>query len=194
MSEDVEIENGVAYFSGNPYTLLREKPERLVAFFSAAGAQSAVPDKAALAACKTFAPQLTAVDRAALYAEARALLTEPQAAAALSMLRDHKIIQYVFGFPLTDMSIMAALPAESPWQARLVALLLTAPLPPENALKHLVLFWKLSETDAAYLQDLLDLFPAADPAMPKKEKSALEKKYDADFVKSLFLLRHALES
>lgn len=189
-----DIENGVAYFAENPYTVLREHPERLVAFFSAAAAKNAVPDKAAAAACKTFAPMLAKIDRAALYAEAQALLAEPQAAPALSMLRDHKIIQYVFGFPLADMSIMAALPSESPWQARVVALTLTAPLPPEDALKHLILFWNLSDDDAGYLTDLLDLFPAADPDMPKAEKAALAKKYDADFVKSLFFLRKTLET
>jgi hypothetical protein len=200
MHPDISIEAGNVYFTGNPYTTTRERPQSILALFTAMAESDSVADEPTLTACTVNAPLLAHIARPQAYAAMRELLAVKNPAPMLELMHKRDVLKYAFGFPVTDFSPLISLKkvetlseATSPWQSRLILLLLVAPMPPEEALKHLDTFWGLTTEDSTYLKDLLDFFPAADSAMPKEERHALVEKYNAEFLKSLFYLRWALE-
>jgi poly(A) polymerase len=196
-----DLAAGRVCFTQNPYTQTRADANRIVRYFrfwSLFGKEKM--DEVILRACTTNAPLLLEIRRPRAYAEVRKLLELPKPKPLLEVMHDRHILKYAFGLPLSDFSLLtvletieAAAGQQSPWYTKLFLLLLTAPLPPEKALEHLLTFWEFEPPQKTFLQDLFDFFPAADPAMPESEKTALIEKYGANFWRSMLFLRWALE-
>jgi hypothetical protein len=200
MHPGIEIDSGHVYFSQNPYTATRENPESILHFFYTVGESGGIPDTVALAACETHAPLLAGIHRPVVAKHMRNLLALANIVPLIQLMHERKVLQYVLGFILTDLSLLLPLQEieamtnrASPWEVRLILLLLAVPMPPEKSLAHLTMFWEMLPKEVKTIERLLEYFPAAEPTMPEEKKQEICKEWGEDFMRSLFLLRWALE-
>lgn len=120
------------------------------------------PDAATVETCVAYVPRWLHLKRATISSEMRKLLSAPQPYAMLSLMHRCDALKYALGFPIRDYAMLDALARvehirnqPSAWQVRLSLLLMSAPLPPDKALAHLVKFWGMDQESEQRLAALL---------------------------------------
>lgn len=158
------------------------------------------PDAESLALCATHAEKILSLSRWIVQAEMRKFLPAPRCFSGLDLMHRYDALKYALGFSIVDLSLIQAMEhvesavgRSASWQLKVVLLLLSATLPPEQALAHLADFWALEKHVKKDLAVLLDYVATIDVAMPMEVRENLCAQLGGEMAVNLLLLRWALE-
>ena len=190
------VEEPVAKIKSQPYLPLPLRYFRFYAWFG-----KGAPDQPSFDAAVALASKMRDIERRYLIKrEMCKLLTAPSPYQALALMHQHHVLEHAVGFTLIDNATLEALERiekrlgqRSPWQVRLLTLLLSAELPPEHAFAILAEYWQMEENIGKKLAELLDHCAVIEPPFATPEKETLLGQFGAHALKDMLVLSWALE-
>lgn len=195
-----DLGNKVVRFVGNARERIEEDILRLLRyfrFFAAYGKQP--PNKAALDACRQFAPQLTSLSAERVWREFRRILLGPNPEDIITLMQSEKVLEHI----LPEAGSVSRLrmvnwlettainiPSVKPDPIRRLAAILDQENPnPENVAKR----FKLSNKDAKRLSDITKVPFHISAELTEKDLNHLLYAYNSDTIRDVLLLDWAQE-
>lgn len=193
-----DIKTGCLRFIGNAEERIQEDYLRILRFFRFFATRGAPPaDKSALAACTKHANQLETLSGERIKAEMFKLLAAEHPLASLELMAVADIFPVLFSQNSAANIIIRHDAAAQTWNhtptplARLAALLLGT-ANPQNCARFVMERWKLSRREQEELSFLIHQALTPLEIMPERDRKEFLRKYSAQPITDLFVLRAAL--
>lgn len=146
------------------------------------------------------ASDMLEVDAESAGREGIKLVSAPRPYMALSLLHRNDALKYAIGFAIEDCVLLKNLEeierihgTASSWRVRVAVLLLSARVPPEDALGHLATFWQLPGRAEQELRAMLDSVVAVDVGIGTNALRELARRFGSELTGELLVMRWVME-